>query len=110
MLQTKGFCSKDNYINDWHRAVALYCGVYALVAVVLTALLLLINKTRFGLHVRAVACAGKTAGLLGIRIDRVIAMVFMLATLTTLELRFVENFTKAHLLCSWASYSLFADG
>ncbi len=51
----------------------------ALAILVLAVLLLIINKTRFGLHVRAVACAGKTAGLLGVRIDRVIAMVFMLA-------------------------------
>ena len=42
-------------------------------------LLFLINKTKFGLHVRAVACSSRTAGLLGIKIDRVIAMVFLLA-------------------------------
>ena len=51
----------------------------ALTIIVLVILLLIINKTRFGLHVRAVACAGRTAGLMGIKIDRVIAMVFMLA-------------------------------
>ncbi len=51
----------------------------ALAILVLAILLLVINKTRFGLHVRAVACAGRTAALMGIRIDRVIAMVFMLA-------------------------------
>lgn len=48
-------------------------------AVVLVVLLLIINKTKFGLHVRAVACSGRTAGLLGVKIDRVIALVFMLA-------------------------------
>ena len=37
-------------------------------------LLLIINKTKFGLHVRAVACCSRTAGLLGIKIDRVIAL------------------------------------
>ena len=47
--------------------------------VVLVILLLIINKTRFGLHVRAVACNGRTASLLGVKIDRVIAMVFLLA-------------------------------
>ena len=47
--------------------------------VVLVILLLIINKTRFGLHVRAVACNGRTASLLGIKIDRVIALVFLLA-------------------------------
>ena len=51
----------------------------ALAVIVLALLLLLINRTRFGLHVRAVACAGRTAGLLGVKIDRVIATVFMLA-------------------------------
>jgi len=55
----------------------MLCMILALI--VLACLLLIIHKTRFGLHVRAVACAGRTAGLLGIRIDRVIAMVFMLA-------------------------------
>ena len=35
-------------------------------AVALVALLLIINKTKFGLHVRAVACSSRTAGLLGI--------------------------------------------
>ena len=47
--------------------------------VVLVILLMIINRTRFGLHVRAVACNGRTASLLGVKIDRVIAMVFLLA-------------------------------
>lgn len=47
--------------------------------VVLLILLMIINRTRFGLHVRAVACNGRTASLLGVKIDRVIAMVFLLA-------------------------------
>ncbi len=51
----------------------------ALTAIVLAALLLLINKTRFGLHVRAVACSGRTSRILGLRIDRIIALVFMLS-------------------------------
>lgn len=51
----------------------------AISAVVLVVLLLVINRTKFGLHVRAVACSSRTAGLLGIRIDRVIALVFVLA-------------------------------
>ena len=38
-----------------------------------------INKTKFGLHVQAVACSGRTARILGVRIDRIIALVFMLA-------------------------------
>lgn len=62
----------------------LYIGVLDLLslgitAVVLGALMLLINKTKFGLNVRAVACNGQTAGLLGVKVDRCIAMVFLLA-------------------------------
>lgn len=45
----------------------------------LVILLLIINRTRFGLHVRAVACNGRMASLLGVKIDRVIALVFLLA-------------------------------
>ena len=48
-------------------------------AIALVILLLIINKSKFGLHVRAVACSSRTAGLLGVKIDRVIAVVFMLA-------------------------------
>ena len=48
-------------------------------AVALVVVLLIINTTKFGLHVRAVACSSRTAGLLGIKIDRVIAMIFLLA-------------------------------
>ena len=55
----------------------LLCLVVALI--VLVVLLLIINKTRFGLHVRAVACSGRTARILGIRIDSVIALVFVMA-------------------------------
>ncbi len=55
----------------------MLCLIVALVVLVI--LLLIINKTRFGLHVRAVACSGRTARILGVRIDRVIALVFMLA-------------------------------
>ena len=55
----------------------LLCIGVALVVLVL--LLYIINRTKFGLHVRAVACSGRTARILGIRIDRVIAMVFLLA-------------------------------
>ncbi|MBQ8971960.1 MAG: branched-chain amino acid ABC transporter permease [Clostridia bacterium] len=51
----------------------------ALALIVLALLLYIIRKTQFGLHVRAVACAGRTAALLGVKIDRVIARVFMLA-------------------------------
>lgn len=47
--------------------------------IVLVALLLIINKTKFGLQVRAVACSSRTAGLLGVKIDKVIALVFLLA-------------------------------
>ena len=55
----------------------LACMVIA--GIILVILLLIINKTEFGLHVRAVACSSRTAGLLGVKIDKVIASVFMLA-------------------------------
>lgn len=55
----------------------LLCIVISLIMLVL--LLYIINKTKFGLHVRAVACAGSTARIMGIRIDQVIALVFVLA-------------------------------
>ncbi len=62
----------------------IYIGVLDLVslgitAVVLCILVFIINKTKFGLHVRAIACNGRTASLLGIKVDRNIAMVFCLA-------------------------------
>lgn len=55
----------------------LLCMVIA--AVVLVLLLLIINKTKFGLHVRAVAGNAGTAAIMGIRNDQVIAVVFGLA-------------------------------
>ena len=62
----------------------VYIGTTDLLCMVVTGLVLLallgiIQKTRFGLHVRAVACSGRTAKILGVRIDRVIALVFLLA-------------------------------
>ena len=55
----------------------MLCLVVAIIVLVI--LLLIINKTKFGLHVRAVACSSRTAGILGVRIDRVISFVFLLA-------------------------------
>lgn len=55
----------------------MLCLVVAVIVLVI--LLLIINKTKFGLHVRAVACSSRTAGILGVRIDRVISFVFLLA-------------------------------
>lgn len=51
----------------------------AVVAVVILILLFIIQKTRFGLNVRAITSNSSTANLLGIRVDRVIAFVFLLA-------------------------------
>ena len=61
-----------------------YLGVLDLVSLVITAVILsfliyLINKTRFGLNVRAIACNQKAARVLGIRVDQSIATVFLLA-------------------------------
>ena len=39
----------------------------------------MIEKTKFGLNVRAVACSSSTASLLGVKVDKCIAMVFVLA-------------------------------
>ena len=61
-----------------------YLGVLDLVSLVITAIILsfliyLINKTRFGLNVRAIACNPGAARVLGIRVDQSIATVFLLA-------------------------------
>ena len=63
-----------------------YLGVLDLVSLVITAVILsfliyLINKTRFGLNVRAIACNQKAARVLGIRVDQSIATVFLLGIL-----------------------------
>lgn len=55
----------------------MVCLVVAVILLVI--LLLVITKTKFGLYVRAVACSSRTASLLGVKIDRVIALVFLLA-------------------------------
>ncbi len=61
-----------------------YIGVLDLIslgitAVILVVLIYLINKTKFGLDVRAIACNQKAARILGIRVDQSIATVFLLA-------------------------------
>ena len=61
-----------------------YLGVLDLVSLLITALILvgliyMINKTKFGLDVRAIACNQKAARVLGIRVDQSIATVFLLA-------------------------------
>ena len=61
-----------------------YIGVLDLIslgitAVILVILIYLMNKTKFGLDVRAIACNQKAARVLGIRVDQSIATVFLLA-------------------------------
>ena len=61
-----------------------YIGVLDLIslgitAIILVVLIYLINKTKFGLNVRAIACNQKAARVLGIRVDQSIATVFLLA-------------------------------
>lgn len=51
----------------------------AITAVVITGLIYLINKTQFGLNVRAIACNAYGAKVLGVKVDRCIASVFLLA-------------------------------
>ena len=50
-----------------------------MIAIILVILVYLINKTRFGLNVRAIASNSYTANLLGVKVDQCIAMVFLLA-------------------------------
>lgn len=59
-------------------------GVYDLIslavaAVALVALELLINKSKFGMGVRAVACNSYTSSLLGINVDKMLVGVFFIA-------------------------------
>lgn len=59
-------------------------GVLDLISLAVSALALfvlefLIGKTKFGLGVRAIASDGYTAGLLGINVDRIFALVFMIS-------------------------------
>lgn len=61
-----------------------YLGVLDMVSLVVTAVILvgliyLINKTQFGLNVRAIASNNYAARVLGVQVDRSIASVFMLA-------------------------------
>ena len=48
-------------------------------AVIIAILVYLINKTQFGLNVRAIACNAHAAKVLGVKVDRCIATVFVLA-------------------------------
>ncbi len=62
----------------------VYIGVLDLIclgvtSVALIALIFLINHTKFGLNSRAVACNRHAAAVLGIKIDRTIASVFLMA-------------------------------
>lgn len=61
-----------------------YLGVLDMVSLVITAVILigliyLINKTQFGLNVRAIATNSYAARVLGVKVDRSIASVFLLA-------------------------------
>ena len=61
-----------------------YIGVLDLIslgitAIVLVILIYIINKTQFGLNVRAIACNAPAAKVLGVKVDRSIALVFLLA-------------------------------
>ena len=66
------------------KVASAYIGVLDLVSLAITAvvivlLIYLINKTQFGLNVRAIACNAYAAKVLGVKVDRCIASVFMLA-------------------------------
>lgn len=60
------------------KVASAYIGVLDLVslaitAVIITILVYLINKTQFGLNVRAIACNAHAAKVLGVKVDRCIA-------------------------------------
>ena len=66
------------------KVATAYIGVLDLVSLAITAVVIvllvyLINKTQFGLNVRAIACNASAAKVLGVKVDRCIASVFMLA-------------------------------
>ena len=61
-----------------------YVGVLDVISLVITAIVLviliyLINKTQFGLNVRAIACNSGAAKVLGINVNHSISLVFILA-------------------------------
>ncbi len=61
-----------------------YLGVLDFISLIITTVILiflmfLINKTKFGLNVRAIACNANAARVLGVRVDQSIATVFVLA-------------------------------
>ena len=66
------------------KVATAYIGVLDLVSLAITAVVIvllvyLISKTQFGLNVRAIACNAYAAKVLGVKVDRCIASVFMLA-------------------------------
>ena len=66
------------------KVATAYIGVLDLVSLAITAVVIvllvyLISKTQFGLNVRASACNAYAAKVLGVKVDRCIASVFMLA-------------------------------
>ena len=73
-----------------------YLGVLDLISLVLTAVILvfliyLINKTKFGLNVRAIACNAGAARVLGVRVDRSIASVLLLGVLETFVSGYISS-------------------
>lgn len=66
------------------QIASAYFGVLDLIslgitAVIIAILVYMINKTQFGLDVRAIACNSKAARILGVRVDTCISRVFLLA-------------------------------
>lgn len=62
----------------------VYIGVLDLISlvivvVVLGVLIFIVQKTKFGLHIRAIACDSQTSSLIGIKVDKSIGAIFMLA-------------------------------
>lgn len=67
-------------ISVWHiRIGVLDLLSFAISAVALILMEFLIQRTKFGLGVRAVACNSYTSSILGINVDKILASVFVLA-------------------------------
>lgn len=104
------------------KVASAYIGVLDLVslaitAVIITILVYLINKTQFGLNVRAIACNAHAAKVLGVKVDRCIATVFVLAgalagvpgaIVGAIILGVIETFVSAFISSSLRDFFSFA--
>src|SRR5271165_119855 len=71
---TGGFDAIGGFTITWNRLVIIFC------LIVLAVLALLLNRTRFGLHMRAVTQNRAMASVMGIRSPRIDALTFGLGS------------------------------